>query len=169
MFTKPYRNVALLSAAAFTLIAAVAWTPAVAQSTQAADTPENYTIQVGILGYSPVSYFTEGEAQPGSPKYTATHDGVTYFFTSAEQVDLFNANPHKYVPAYGGWCAFGAAVENHFPISPESFKIVDGRLMLFLHNDEADALELWNGKDEAQMVRQADAFWKRAHGGRAGG
>ncbi|MEM1209053.1 MAG: hypothetical protein AAF586_00945 [Planctomycetota bacterium] len=40
--------------------------------------------------------------------------------------------------------------------------------MLFLHNDEADAL-LWNAENEAEMVRQADAFWKRTHGGRAGG
>ncbi|MEM9789265.1 MAG: hypothetical protein AAF842_02550 [Planctomycetota bacterium] len=41
--------------------------------------------------------------------------------------------------------------------------------MLFLHNDEADALGLWNAENEAEMVRKADAFWRRAHGGRAGG
>jgi len=130
-----------------------------------AEKPAHYTVSLGIKGYSPVSYFTKGMAEPGSPEHAATHDDVTYFFTSPEQVELFEQNPEKYLPAYGGWCAFGAAVQNHFPVDPEAFKIVDGRLMLFLQNEQTDALELWNQKSERKLVREADDFWQRTHGG----
>ncbi|MEM7680845.1 MAG: YHS domain-containing (seleno)protein [Planctomycetota bacterium] len=141
---------------------------AVAQSALAHDAsgqPDHLTLTVGVKGYSPVSYFTVGQAEPGSPLHTAEHEGVTYFLTSAEQVATFNADPAKYAPAYGGYCAFGAAVEDHFDADPKTFKIVDGRLMLFLRNAEVNALDLWNDKDEAELVQKADAFWAETHGG----
>jgi len=124
---------------------------------------KHYTIPVALAGYSPVSYIEHHAAEPGSAEFAAEHDGVTYFFTSNEQLSAFKADPDMYLPAYGGWCAFGMAVEDHFPINPHSFKIVDGRLMLFLHNDEVNALDLWN-EDEAGSKQKADAFWNETHG-----
>lgn len=117
------------------------------------------TTALGLAGYSPVSYFSDAGPHFGSPEFAADHEGVTYFFADASELETFNADPERYVPAYGGWCAFGMAVDNYFPVSPTLYKIVDGRLFLFLKNDEADALELWNAKSEAELTQEADEFW----------
>lgn len=119
------------------------------------------TDRVAIQGFSPVSYFTAGEPERGSPDHAVTYRGITYYLTSAEQVKLFNASPWKYEPAFGGWCAYGAAIEKKFPIDPASFKIVDGRLFLFLKNEKVDALPLWNKEDEKLWTQRADAWWKK--------
>ena len=100
----------------------------------------------------------------GSPEHAFTHDGVTYHMVSAEARDLFEADPEKYLPAFGGWCAFGMAVEDKFPVDPTNFAIVDGRLMLFLKNPGVDALELWNDGNERELVQRAETFWKKVQG-----
>ena len=86
----------------------------------------------GISGYDPVSYFTEGRPQRGSGYHVADYKGVTYAFASEEHKDLFEANPEKYTPAYGGWCAYGVAVGKKFVADPEVWKIVNGTLYLNL-------------------------------------
>ncbi|MBB6430061.1 YHS domain-containing (seleno)protein [Algisphaera agarilytica] len=122
------------------------------------------TTALGLQGYSPVSYFSEDGPHFGSPEFSAEHEGVTYFFANAEELSTFNGDPEKYAPAYGGWCAFGMAVDQYFPVDPTLYKIVDGRVFLFLQNDEANALELWNSKDEAEFTQKADAFWAKENG-----
>ena len=119
---------------------------------------------VALEGYCPVAYFAVGKPLRGTPEYAASHEGVTYHFVSAEAKQEFLRKPEQYVPAYGGWCAFGMAVEDKFPVDPTQFKIVDGRLMLFLRNEDVDALELWNGKNEDELVRRADQHWRRVQG-----
>ncbi len=114
------------------------------------------TTEIAIGGYSPVSYFENGRAEVGSPNHAVTHDGKTYHLASAEQAETFRANPQKYVPAYGGWCAYGTSVGEKFPVDPENFKIVDGRLMLFLKNDEVDARKLWEKEGDQQCLAKAD-------------
>lgn len=116
---------------------------------------------LALEGYCPVSYFTENEARPGKPEYTSTHNSVDYHFASAEAKSLFDQNPEKYIPAYGGWCAYGMAVRDKFPIDPTNFKIVDGRLMVFLRNRNVDALALWNQNDEQEQIAIAEAYWKK--------
>ena len=118
---------------------------------------------VAIDGYSPVSYF-EGSAERGSPLFAVEHEGVTYHLASAAQVKTFQKNPAKYAPAFGGWCAFGMAVEDKFPVDPEAFAILDGELMLFLRNEGVDALELWNGGKEAELLGKARKHWKKVQG-----
>jgi YHS domain-containing protein len=91
---------------------------------------------IGIDGYSPVSYFTEGKPQRGDPAFSATHDGITYHFTDAQQVDLFEQDPTRYLPAHGGWCTLMMGGSGRrTPGHPESFVIVDDRLMLFWSGD----------------------------------
>lgn len=119
---------------------------------------------IAIGGYSPVSYFTRGRAERGSKDFAVEYRGITYRLTSGEQVEMFKADPEKYVPAYGGWCALGMAVQDKFPVDPTAFKIVDDRLMLFLRNTDIDALQLWSQGDEAEYVDKADAHWKKVSG-----
>jgi YHS domain-containing protein len=115
--------------------------------------------RLAIQGYSPVSYLEEGKAEKGVQEFAVTYRDVTYYMTSAEQVEKFKANPDKYEPAYGGWCAYGMAIEKKFPIDPHAFKIVDNRTFLFLRNEKVDALELWDKEKEKPMTDKADNYW----------
>ncbi len=99
--------------------------------------------EVAIGGYSPVSYFVVGRAEPGSPAHAVAHNGKVYHLTTAHQAELFRAEPDRYLPEHDGMCAYGMSVGKSLPVDPESFKIVDGRLLLFLRNDEVDARQLW--------------------------
>ena len=116
---------------------------------------------VALEGYCPVAYFEADKAIRGYPQFASTHNDVTYHFVSADAKRLFEQNPERFLPAYGGWCAFGMAADQYFPVDPTLYKIVDGRVFLFLQNDEANALELWNSKDEAEFTQKADAFWAK--------
>lgn len=108
-----------------------------------------------IGGTDPVAYFTEGKPVAGSDAYTAQHDGVTWKFASAENRDLFTANPAKYAPQYGGYCAFGAAMGFKVPVVPEAWKIVDGKLYL---NNSLKVQERFN-EDVPGHIRNADLNW----------
>lgn len=118
---------------------------------------------VALEGYCPVCYIAANKAAKGSPEFSAQHDGITYWFVSDDVRNMFVANPEKFVPAYGGWCATGVALGQRFPIDPTNFKVVDGRIMLFLKNEKVDAAAIWN-KDEAGNLQKADANWKKLKG-----
>lgn len=126
--------------------------------------PAAYTVPLGLAGYSPVSYLENNRAEPGSPLFSLEHDGVTYFFVSPNQMKLFKANPERYLPAYGGYCAFGCSVDSKFVPDPTSFRVIDGRTHLFLKSAEVDALKLWSEADPAEVRAKADAFWKERSG-----
>jgi len=84
----------------------------------------------GISGYDAVAYFTEGKPTRGNGHHVTVFDGVTYLFASEENKKTFEANPKKYIPAYGGYCAFGVTEKKKFVADPEAWKIVDGKLYL---------------------------------------
>ena len=119
---------------------------------------------VALEGYCPVAYFAVDKAVRGSKEFAADHKGITYHFVSADARDMFTKHPERYVPAYGGWCAFGMAVKDKFPVDPTNFKIVDGQLLVFLKNSGVDALEIWNGKNEEKLLKKAAAHWKKVQG-----
>ena len=110
---------------------------------------------LAISGYDPVAYFILGKATPGDPAITATHDGATYRFASAADRDLFTANPARYVPAFGGFCAYGTAEGHKAPIDPQAFTIIGGRLYL---NYNQEVWELFK-KHPAGYIRKAEASW----------
>ena len=116
--------------------------------------------KIALQGYSPVSYINLNLAQRGSKAYKSEHDGLTYYFTDADQKAKFDAHPNKYLPEFGGWCATGIAVGKRFRTDPHKFLVRDGQLYLFLYDLEVDAKQLWL-KDEKGMRRQAYANWKK--------
>jgi YHS domain-containing protein len=120
---------------------------------------EPFTLTLGMSGYSPVSYIEHNRAEPGSPRYTAEYDGVTYFFTSDAQRRTFERSPSRFLPAYGGYCAFGCSVDSKFIPDPTSFEVINGRTHLFLKNAEVDAKKLWHDADPAKVRAEADEFW----------
>ena len=129
------------------VLAAAVATPAFAQ-----DTTHNTP---GLVGYDPVAYFTDGKPMKGSGYHVTVHEGVTYAFTSKEHQKMFEANPQKYLPAYGGYCAYGVAVGKKFVIDPEAWKIVDGVLYL---NLDKDIQKKWQ-KDIPGYIKKAEANW----------
>jgi YHS domain-containing protein len=79
---------------------------------------------VAIKGTDPVAYFTESQAMEGSEEFTYEWNGATWHFTSADNRDLFSANPEKYAPQYGGHCAWAAAQGYVADIDPTAWSIL---------------------------------------------
>lgn len=119
---------------------------------------------VALEGYCPVAYFAVNRPVRGKKEHTSIYSGVTYRFVSADAKAAFDADPEHYVPAFGGWCAFGMSIEDKFPVDPTNFKIVDGRLMVFLKNAGIDARALWNKGDDTGQTAKASAHWKKVQG-----
>lgn len=109
----------------------------------------------GIGGYDPVAYFTDGKAVRGSGFHVTVADGVTYAFATAEHRKMFEANPQKYLPAYGGYCAYGLGVGKKFVADPEVWKIVEGKLYL---NLDKGIQQKWE-KDIPGYIKKGDANW----------
>lgn len=88
---------------------------------------------LAIKGYDTVAYFTEKKPVLGSAEFTATYKNAIYRFSSAEHRDMFKANPAKYAPQYGGYCAMGVALEQKFDTDPTAWYISDNKLYLNLN------------------------------------
>ncbi len=110
---------------------------------------------IAIQGYDPVAYFTAGRPVPGDPGITASHDGATYQFASSEHKAVFEANPDKYAPQYGGYCAYAAAQGAKASIEPEQFTVFNDKLYL---NYNADVRQRWS-QDRPGYILKADAYW----------
>lgn len=110
---------------------------------------------LALQGYDPVAYFTEGEPTKGNWKITSTYNDATYRFSSEEHKAAFDADPEAYLPQYGGYCAFGAAMGFKFDGDPNYWKVVDGELFL---NISQDIQERWQ-TDIPGFITQADDNW----------
>ena len=108
-----------------------------------------------IGGYDPVSYFTESRAIKGSTQFSYEWKDATWLFSSKQNLDSFSANPSKYSPQYGGWCAFGCSNGRKATTDPDAWTIVDGKLYL---NHSAEVKEKWM-KDQKQRIELADKNW----------
>lgn len=120
---------------------------------------QNLDNQLAIQGYDPVAYFTS-EPTEGKAEISVKHNGAVYYFSSEENKGLFEDNPTKYTPQYGGYCAY-AIGENGEKVSidPETFKIIDGKLYLFYNKFFNNTLKSWN-KNENELKQQADKNWR---------
>ena len=117
---------------------------------------------IALQGYSPVSYVDLGLAQKGVKEFKSEHDKILYYFTSAEQKAEFDKNPNKYLPQYGGYCAFGVYAGAKFRVDPNKFIVEDGKYYLFLYNVELDAQQLWLAEENHQgLVKKADENWSK--------
>lgn len=102
---------------------------AIAAPAQAAE-PVFSADGAAIKGYDPVAYFTEEDAIAGKPEFTHDYMGATWRFASAENRDTFAANPEKYAPQYGGYCAYAVSQGYIAPIDPDAWSVRDGKLYL---------------------------------------
>ncbi|WCL54355.1 YHS domain-containing (seleno)protein [Gimibacter soli] len=110
---------------------------------------------LAMQGYDPVAYFTAGGPQKGDKKFALQHTGGTYYFASAENRDTFMADPDRYLPQYGGFCAMGVALGKKLDGDPNVWKIVDDKLYLNVNKDVSVA---WQ-RDIPGNLEKADEYW----------
>lgn len=116
---------------------------------------------LAIEGYDPVAYFTSNKAIEGKKEISTVYEGVTYRFATVQNRDAFKANPTKYEPQYGGWCAYAMGAKGEkVEVDPETFKIVNGKLYLFYNKYFNNTLKSWN-KDETHLKANADQSWTK--------
>jgi len=114
---------------------------------------------LALQGYDPVTYFTQNKAIKGQKELAVVEEGITYYFATVQDKELFKKDYKKYEPQYGGWCAYAmGATGDKVNIDPETFKIEDGKLYLFYHSWVNNTLNKWNA-DEKNLKPKADASW----------
>jgi YHS domain-containing protein len=140
-----------MSARILALIAAILFSPAAL-----AQKPPVYSDRNGaIRGHDPVAYFDRKGPVKGSKQFSYPWRGTTWYFASAENRDKFAAEPERYAPQYGGYCAYAVAQGYTADIDPSAWSIVDGKLYL---NYSLRIRERWN-KDIPGYISKADASW----------
>ncbi|WP_299676482.1 YHS domain-containing (seleno)protein [uncultured Dokdonia sp.] len=123
----------------------------------------DYYLKKGYVaeGYDVTEYFNN-KAVEGDKKFTTEYDGVKFKFVSQANLDKFKANPSKYVPQYGGYCAYAVADKGKkISVDPKTFEIRDGKLYLFYNSWGVNTLEKWQEEGPEKLRGQADAAWSK--------
>ena len=120
--------------------------------------PVNSTFLRGaIKGYDPVAYFTQGEPAKGKSAHSHEWMGATWYFDNAQNLELFAADPDKYAPQYGGYCAYAVSQGYTAKIDPDAWKIVDDKLYL---NFSLKVQKIWE-EDIPGYIAKADVNWPK--------
>ncbi|MFD1062944.1 YHS domain-containing (seleno)protein [Winogradskyella litorisediminis] len=122
----------------------------------------DYNLKRGYVaeGYDVVAYF-KNKAVVGDKKYETTYDNVKYKFSSKENLNAFLKTPKKYIPQYGGYCAYAIAVDSKkVDIDPETFEIRDGKLYLFYNSWGINTLKKWKKNNVKGLQKKADLNWE---------
>lgn len=108
-----------------------------------------------IGGYDVVAYFTEGKPVKGFDEFSITWKNVKWLFARKQNADLFLADPEKYAPQYGGYCAYGCSRGYKAKTSADAWTIINGKLYL---NYDTDVRTIWN-RDQQGYIQKADSNW----------
>lgn len=110
---------------------------------------------LALQGYDPVAFFTQNKPVKGTPEFQSNDHGAKYFFASAEDKSTFDANPSKYEPQFGGFCAYGVSRGHAAPVKIDAFQIVNGRLLMQYDLGVKDDFN----KDAQGNLAKADKNW----------
>jgi len=110
---------------------------------------------VAIQGYDPIAFFTDSRPVKGNPQFQSEYRGAKYYFVSAEHKAIFDKEPAKYEPQFGGYCAYGASKGSRAPIKIEAWQIVNGRLLMQYNLDIKGKFN----QDQSGNLRKADQNW----------
>ena len=122
---------------------------------------QEYNLKKGYVaeGYDVVSYFSN-TAEKGDTAYTATFEGVKFKFVSKQNLETFKSAPNKYIPAYGGFCAYALGTKaERVSIDPETFEIRNGKLYLFYNSWGTNTFKMWQEEGAEQLKEKADKNW----------
>ncbi len=121
----------------------------------------SYNIQDGYIasGYDVVTYF-EDKPIIGDDKYVFKYDDVKFKFSSERTLNLFKNTPKKYIPEYGGWCAYAIALKSKkVTIDPTTYEIRDGKLYLFYKTKLINTHKKWLAKNPKKLIQKANMNW----------
>ncbi len=113
--------------------------------------------KTALKGYDVVSYFESNTAQKGSEAFAFKYQDVNWHFVNQQNLDTFKANPAKYMPEYGGWCAYAMADGKKVGVDPKAFELKNGKLYL---NYNRKIQTKWRKKQD-QYIPKADKFWQK--------
>ncbi len=112
-------------------------------------------------GYDVVEYFNN-KAEKGNKKFQTTFDGVKLMFSNKENLETFKKAPKKYMPQYGGYCAYAIGKNGEkVGINPKTFEIRDGKLYLFYNSWGTNTLKLWTKEGAEDLKTSADKNWEK--------
>jgi len=123
----------------------------------------DYNTKKGFVaeGYDVVSYFTKKTPLKGNKIYEATFENAKFRFATQEHLNLFKENPKKYIPQYGGYCAYAvAAKKTKMYIDADAYEIRDGKLYLFYSSWLGSKLKDWQTEDTKKLQEKADKNWQ---------
>jgi YHS domain-containing protein len=119
--------------------------------------PVQRTDGVAIKGYDPVTYHAMAPVA-GDSAFTLEWQGATYRFASAENLESFKADPARYLPEFGGFCAYASSKGFTASVDPTAFRIHEGRLYLF---NDAGMRDKWVAEGPEGAIEKARTHWTR--------
>lgn len=139
------------------VLALIATASAVTLVAPLAHAKEKWFVDGGfaIRGYDPVAYFTQSSPVEGDDAFTSMHDGTTFRFASADNKAMFDAEPARYAPQYGGYCAYAVSKGGTATTQPDAWTIVDDKLYL---NFNTTVRGIWS-EDIPGNISKANANW----------
>lgn len=123
----------------------------------------DYNIKKGFIaeGYDVTAYFNN-KAVKGDNAYILIHNDVKYKFINQSNLDTFKNNPEKFIPQYGGYCAYAIGANGEkVDIDPKTFEIRDGKLYLFYNSWGINTLSKWTEAGAEKLKNKADANWQK--------
>lgn len=123
----------------------------------------NYNLHKGYIaeGYDVVAYFSN-KTHEGKSEFTTSYDNILFKFYSEENLNAFLKSPTKYIPQYGGYCAYAIGARNKkVDIDPENFEIRDGKLYFFYDSWGTNTHDSWLENNPDELRKKADENWKK--------
>lgn len=102
-----------------------------------------------------MAYFSKGKPVKGNDKLVYNWKNANWYFSSQQNLDAFKANPEKFAPQYGGYCAYGLSNGYKAPTAADAWTIENGKLYL---NYNTEVRGLWN-KERKERIEKADKNW----------
>ena len=110
---------------------------------------------LALQGYDPVAFFVENKPIKGRPELRTYYQGAAYYFANLQDKKLFEAEPQKYAPAFGGYCAFGVSRNKLVEVDVNAFQVVNGRLLL----QYSKGVQNDFNKNAMENLQKADRYW----------
>ena len=116
---------------------------------------------IGIQGYSPVSYFENDSAERGSADHSFEYKNRIFYFTSDDQIEKFKQNPEKYLPKFGEYCPYSLALGRRVAIDPTNFRIYNDELLLFHSDVELNTIDI---QTQNEIISKAEEYNVKLYG-----
>ncbi|MDB4324812.1 YHS domain protein [bacterium] len=113
--------------------------------------------RITLQGYDPVAFHVDGKAMKGDPSIAAEYLEYRYLFSSDANKAMFEKQPEIYLPAYGGYCAYGVSIDVLAPVEIDTWEIIDGRVVLQFSQGAKQKF----AERAAENIRKADDNWSR--------